>query len=111
MIAHSRFPRLALALVALLTLLGLGTGLGLSSAAPQSALAGSSSQAPPRANLALLPGDSAIGPAAGNQETPQIVAGGNGYLVVWEDSRTNYAGILDGALPSGGEVGGQSLRD
>ena len=36
---------------------------------------------------------------------------GNGYLVVWEDSRTNYNNILDGAAPQGGDEGGQQLKD
>src|SRR5690349_10248934 len=58
-----------------------------------------------------LPGDGAIGPAAGSQETPQIAAGGGGYLVVWEDSRTNYLNFPGNAISSGGEPGGQSLKD
>ena len=61
--------------------------------------------------LALLPGDGAIGPAAGNQQYSQIAAGGNGYLVVWEDSRANFGwGAGNAAVPTGSS-GGQSLSD
>lgn len=71
-----------------------------------------SAGAAPRLSMpATLPGDSTIGPAGGSQETPQIAAGGSGYLVVWEDSRTNYLNYPGNALQSGGEPGGQSLKD
>jgi hypothetical protein len=59
----------------------------------------------------ILPGDGGIATAASAQENAQIAAGGGGYLVVWEDSRTNYAGILEGFSPSGGDIGGQTMKD
>jgi hypothetical protein len=65
----------------------------------------------PARSVTLLPGDAALALAAGNQDMPQIAAGGPGYLVVWEDARTNYAGVLEGVLPDGGQVSGQTLRD
>jgi hypothetical protein len=67
--------------------------------------------ASPKRALTLLPGDAANGPAALTQDNPQIAAGAGGYLVVWEDSRTNYAGIGDNQFPSSGTMGGQSLKD
>jgi hypothetical protein len=39
-------------------------------------------------DLALLPGDAQVSPAAGTQESPRIAAGGGGYLVVWTDQRS-----------------------
>jgi large repetitive protein len=42
----------------------------------------------------LLPGDAAIGPAAGDQENPVLVAGDGEYLLVWEDARATLAGTL-----------------
>src|ERR1051325_2215639 len=62
-------------------------------------------------SLALPPGDAASGRAAMNQENPQIAAGGGGYLVVWEDSRTNYTGFPSNALPTDGYASGQTLKD
>lgn len=59
----------------------------------------------------LLPGDAAIGPAAGNQDTAQIAAGAGGYLVVWEDSRTNHLNILGNQSCSSGNPCGQTLKD
>ena len=59
----------------------------------------------------MLPGDNAIGPAALDQENPQIAAGGGGYLVVWEDSRGNYASYPGNAVPTDGNVSGQTLKD
>jgi len=50
----------------------------------------------------LVPGDGAIGPAAGDQTTPVIAAGAGGYLAVWTDDRT--------AFPAGGGDAG-SGRD
>ena len=107
----SHAPRLPIMLTAMLVLFGLGFTPGLFTTADRSMLAAPLLQTGPQRSTVLLPGDSAVGPAAGNQETPQIAPGGNGYLAVWEDSRTNYAGILEGFLPSGGEVTGQSLKD
>ena len=40
----------------------------------------------------LLPGDTAIGPAAGNQESPCIARGGNIFLAVWADKRAVGSG-------------------
>src|SRR5690348_13744319 len=63
----------------------------------------------PHSPLSFLPGDSVIGPAALSQGNPQIAAGGGGYLVVWEDSRTNYTGFPSNALPTDGYASGQTL--
>ncbi|MEO8288693.1 MAG: S-layer homology domain-containing protein [Chloroflexota bacterium] len=60
---------------------------------------------------ALLPGDTVPAPAAFHQDNPQIVRGGNQYLVVWEDSRTNYNSVLVDFAPQGGEEGSQLLKD
>ena len=89
-------------LAALVVLLALGATARIESGA---------SAAPADMEGLILPGDGAIGPAAGTQEDPQIVAGGSGYLAVWEDSRTNWAEVHPDMLPSGGEVSGQTLRD
>ena len=43
--------------------------------------------APPK----TLPGDATTGTAAGRQSGPAIAAGGPGYLVAWEEQRTNLA--------------------
>lgn len=59
----------------------------------------------------LLPGDTAISAAAFNQNTPEIARSDNGYLVVWEDSRTNYINIIDGFQPEAGQESGQLLKD
>ncbi|HYP39630.1 MAG TPA: S-layer homology domain-containing protein [Chloroflexia bacterium] len=59
----------------------------------------------------LLPGDTAIGPAAGNQDRAQIAAGGDGYLVVWEESRANHLNILGNQGCQGGDPCGQTLKD
>src|SRR3954471_22335128 len=74
----------AMAVVVLLVVGGLAQAGGAGAA-----------QAPKRADV-LLPGDGAIGPAAFSQENPQIARGANGYLVVWEDSHTNYINLIDG---------------
>lgn len=42
-----------------------------------------------------LPGDSVIHPAAGTKAGPVIVAGANGFLAVWSDSRSNPYGSSD----------------
>ncbi|HET9493057.1 MAG TPA: hypothetical protein VFR15_02385, partial [Chloroflexia bacterium] len=103
-VRHSNRLRYAGALSALLVvLLALGVTARIES--------GASAAAPQDVRGTILPGDGAIGPAAGSQENPQIAAGGNGYLVVWEDSRTNWAEIHPGMLTSGGEVSGQTLKD
>src|SRR6476646_3891804 len=60
---------------------------------------------------ASLPGDSAVSAAAYNQNNPQIAPGGGGYLAVWEDSRTNYVNLIEGAAPGGGQESGQLLKD
>lgn len=59
----------------------------------------------------LLPGDAAVSTAAYNQNNPQIARGGSSYLVVWEDSRTNYINLIEGFAPGGGEESGQLLKD
>lgn len=88
-------------------LLIIAAGIGLAGGRNAGAAANPKSTSPEL----LLPGDAAITTAYGNQEMPQIAAGGSGYLVVWEDSRTNYANIPDNMGVSGGDVGGQQLRD
>jgi hypothetical protein len=40
----------------------------------------------------LLPGDGALGPAAGRQESPEISRGSAGYLTVWADNRSSAIG-------------------
>lgn len=47
-----------------------------------------SSDQPQLSPAVLLPGDAAIGTAAGNQTFPQIAAGANGFLAVWQDNRS-----------------------
>jgi hypothetical protein len=59
----------------------------------------------------LLPGEDAIGPAALDQDNPQIAAGAGGYLVVWEDSRGNHASYPGNAVPTDGSASGQTLKD
>jgi hypothetical protein len=96
------------ALFSLLLLLVTGTAFigGTAGAPPASA------QTAPNLSIdRLLPGDSAIGPAAGNQDRAQIAAGANGYLVVWEDSRTNHLNILGNQSCPGGDPCGQTLKD
>ena len=101
-------------LAALLALLVGGT-ISLQSTASAStsgAAAGATAmELPGLSGEILLPGDGTIGPAAGNQERPQIEAGGNGYLVVWEESRANMLGILGNQGCSGGDPCGQTLKD
>ncbi|HEX2897096.1 MAG TPA: hypothetical protein VHP63_03495, partial [candidate division Zixibacteria bacterium] len=58
---------------------------GLLAILPLSAAA----EAPVLSPLTILSGDDNFGPAAGNQIQPAIDKGGNFYLVVWEDNRTN----------------------
>ena len=60
---------------------------------------------------ALLPGDTTRAPAAFHQDTPQMARGGNGFLLVWEDTRTNYNNTLEGAAPQGGYESGTQLKD
>jgi len=48
-----------------------------------------SAEIPALSPLQLLSGDDNFGPAAGNQIQPAIDKGGNFYLVVWEDNRSN----------------------
>src|SRR5687768_13388658 len=81
-------------------------------------LGGTASASPPNAQKAanmlaniLLPGDDVSGPAANNQSGVQIAASGSGYLVVWEDSRTNHLNILGNQSCQGGNPCGQSLKD
>ena len=59
----------------------------------------------------FLPGDAAIGPAAGLQEQPSIAAGGSGSLVVWADARSSLIPLA--AFPSGPFLtpGGGTMRD
>ncbi|HET6202940.1 MAG TPA: hypothetical protein VFI25_09080 [Planctomycetota bacterium] len=51
-------------------------------------------QAPVLSPLQLLPGDGAIGPAAGEQRSPALVPGGSGFLAVWQDGRTDLVADL-----------------
>ena len=48
------------------------------------------------AQLGLLPGDSTLAPAAGDQTAPAIARGGNTLLVVWSDARANVTGGYEG---------------
>jgi len=50
---------------------------------------------PPLSDLILLPGDAAIGPAAGWQQDPAVARGGDQSLVVWVDGRTDVHGIAN----------------
>ena len=75
------------------------------------AFVGGAKAAPSLTPGALLPGDAVIGNAAGKQDQPQIAAGGSGYLVVWEDSRTNFTGAIPGQAVNTGDPSGQSLID
>src|SRR3954468_23307281 len=96
-----------LALIMMLIGMLLAAGAAQAGPAPASAPVG-----PGRDHVAaVLPGDGAPAPAAFNQDTPQMARGGNGYLVVWEDSRTNYTNTLEGAAPQGGYEAGQQLKD
>lgn len=105
-------PPLSFAIAVLVIVVAI---IGLSSSGSAGAAAGTptKAQAKPQgvSPEAILPGDSAIATAFGNQENTQIAAGGSGYLVVWEDSRTNYINIIDGFATDGGEESGQQLRD
>ncbi|HUS17286.1 MAG TPA: S-layer homology domain-containing protein [Chloroflexia bacterium] len=81
-----------------------------------SLLAGPRAQAAPERPAApqsriILPGDLASGPAGANQALPEVALGNGSYLVVWEDSRTNFTAINGITTPDGGEPGGQGLRD
>ncbi|HKB16016.1 MAG TPA: hypothetical protein VKF62_08115, partial [Planctomycetota bacterium] len=51
-------------------------------------------QAPVLSPLQILPGDGAIGPAAGEQRAPALVPGGSGFLAVWQDARTDLVADL-----------------
>jgi len=50
--------------------------------------------------LLFLPGDSGIKPAAFEQKEPVIAQGGNGFLAVWTDARTD-AGRISGSYYDG----------
>src|SRR5690348_10333675 len=50
-------------------------------------------------NPVPLPGDAAIGPAAGDQSNAVLVEGDGQWLLVWEDTRSWQAGTVEGALP------------
>ncbi|MEK7832235.1 MAG: hypothetical protein AAB401_14165, partial [Acidobacteriota bacterium] len=66
----------------------------------------SSNNQPQLSPAVLLPGDTAIGTAAGDQTAPQISKGANGYLAVWQDSRGYLSGTSFNLpeLPSYSEV-------
>lgn len=55
---------------------------------------------PPLSDLIFLPGDDGLAPAAGRQLSPEIAAGGDGYLAVWVDTRT---GLTEMASYHGGQ--------
>jgi hypothetical protein len=42
-----------------------------------------------------LPGDAAMGPAAGRQQQPEIARGGDQHLAVWVDGRSDLAGVFN----------------
>jgi len=50
-------------------------------------------QGPSLSALHDLPGDAAIGPAIGIQSEPSIALGGNQYLAVWTDHRTDLNSV------------------
>lgn len=58
-----------------------------------SALGPASAQGPSLSGLHDLPGDAAIGPAIGIQSEPVIALGGNQYLAVWTDHRTDLNAV------------------
>ncbi len=66
----------------------LSLGAALAAAMPLTA------QAPPLADLGLLLGDDASGPAAARQNEPAIARSDDGYLVVWSDLRGSLGGHL-----------------
>ena len=88
---------LVIVLLLVASLLAAGAAQAAPSTGRTSAPASGSSHA-----AALLPGDTTRAPAAFHQDTPQMARGGNGFLLVWEDSRTNYNNTLEGAAPQGG---------
>ncbi len=67
----------------------LGALVALSILVPGLATAG----LPPLSSLAYLPGDAVLGPSAERQDWVEIVPGGPGYLMVWEDDRTVLSGF------------------
>ncbi|MFL5731583.1 MAG: S-layer homology domain-containing protein [Chloroflexia bacterium] len=97
------------ALFALLAAALLATWPG--GATPLRASAAAAPKAGSQLPAGLLPGDLANAVAAGNQQNSQVAAGNGMYLVVWEDSRTNFQGVQSNQLPTGGEPGGQNLKD
>jgi hypothetical protein len=50
----------------------------------------------------ILPGDAAVGQAAGDQFDPVLVRGENSWLLVWQDTRASLAGTLGHANPIDG---------
>lgn len=54
----------------------------------------------------LLPGDMALGGAAGNQEVPSIAAGDSRYLAVWEDQGSSLVDSVFGEQAFGSSVPG-----
>ncbi|MFN2166083.1 MAG: hypothetical protein ACK2U9_07450, partial [Anaerolineae bacterium] len=60
---------------------------------------------PPR----FLPGDDAIGPAAGDQESPAIARGDNSFLVVWSDKRAAAGGSIFSEVETSADIYGMRL--
>lgn len=79
-------------------------------AAPLSSLV-QAQQAPPLSDLTFLPGDASPAPARGRQFLPRIAAGGDRFLVVWVDSRTELVDF-GGFTGQGNRTGyGGSMMD
>ncbi|MFO7610613.1 MAG: hypothetical protein R6X35_15735, partial [Candidatus Krumholzibacteriia bacterium] len=91
--AQSRTPGRSAA--ALLVLGALVAGAVATSVTPAPVLAQGTNGPPALSDLVLLPGDDRIGPAAGWQQEPAIARGGDQYLAVWTDGRTDLHGIAN----------------
>ena len=60
---------------------------------------------PSLSNPAVLPGDAAISPAAGLQESPQVACGANGCLAVWTDDRASIRDFVRSGVYFGEGLG------
>ena len=58
-------------------------------------------QPPDLTDIRFLPGDDLIGVAAGDQSAPVIARGGDNYLAVWVDERTDMIPNLIGDEQAG----------